>query len=98
MLTVICGIDGFYVVDLMAEQHSYNTQYFLGHILEPLLLAVFPDDRKPHSRQLSLHLGSCCVHRSKASVKFFAENSIIRVPLCLTVLTWHISTSGLLET
>jgi hypothetical protein len=43
MLTVLWGIDGFRVVDLMTEQHSCNTQYFLTQILEPLLLAVFPD-------------------------------------------------------
>jgi hypothetical protein len=49
-LTVIWGADGFHVVDLMTEKHSHNTQYFLSHIFEPLLLAVFPDDRKPHSR------------------------------------------------
>jgi hypothetical protein len=80
MLIVICGIDGFQVVDLMTEQHSYSTQYFLNHISEPLLLAVFPDGRKPHSRRLSLHLDNCRVHCPKASENFFAENSIVRVP------------------
>jgi hypothetical protein len=74
------GIDGFDVVDLMTEQHSYNTQYFLSHVLEPLLLAVFPDGRQPHSRLQSLHLDNCRVHCSKASENSFAENSIIRVP------------------
>jgi hypothetical protein len=54
MLTVIWGIDGFHVVGLMIEQHSYNTQYFLSHILEPLLPAVFPDDCKSHSRRPNL--------------------------------------------
>jgi hypothetical protein len=43
MLTVIWGIDRFHVVDLMAEKHNHSTQYFLSRILEPLLLAVFPD-------------------------------------------------------
>jgi histone-lysine N-methyltransferase SETMAR len=80
MLTVIWRINGFHVVDLMTEQHSYNTQYFLSHILETLLLAVFPDGHKPHSCRLSLHLGNCRVHRSKASAYLFAENPIIRVP------------------
>jgi hypothetical protein len=76
MLTVSWGIDGFHVVDLMTEQHSCNTQYFLSHILESLLLAVFPDGRKLHSRWLNLHLDNCCVHRSKASENFLAENYI----------------------
>jgi hypothetical protein len=70
MLTVIWGIDGFHIVDLMTKQYSYNTQYFLRHVLAPLLLTVFPDGDKPHSRQLSLHLDNCRVHRSKISVIF----------------------------
>jgi hypothetical protein len=55
MLTVISGIDGFHVVDLMREQHSYGTQFLLSHILEPVLLAVFSDGRKLHSCQPGLH-------------------------------------------
>jgi hypothetical protein len=79
MLTVIRGIDGFHVADLMTEQHSYNTQYFLSHILEPLLLVVFPDGRKPHSRRLSLYLSNYHVHRSNASENFLAAIFSIRV-------------------
>jgi hypothetical protein len=79
MLTVFWGIDGFHVVNLTTEQHNYNTQCFISHILEPLLLALFPDGRKPHSRRLSLQLDNCRVHCSKVSERFFAGNSIIRV-------------------
>jgi hypothetical protein len=77
MLTVIWGIDGFDVVDLMTERHVYSTQDFTGHILKPLLLPVFADRRKPYSRRLSLHLDNAHVHHPKASENFFAENSII---------------------
>jgi hypothetical protein len=75
MLTVIWGIDEFHVFDLMTEQHSYNTHYFLSHIFEPLLLAVFPDGRKPHSHRLSLHFDNCRIHRSKDS-----ENFALKIP------------------
>jgi hypothetical protein len=70
MLAIIWGIDRYHVVDLMTEQHSHNTQYSLSHILEPLLLPVFPDGRKPNSRWPSLHVDNCRVHRSKASESF----------------------------
>jgi hypothetical protein len=80
MLIIIWGLDRFYVVNLMTEQNSYNAKYFLGHILEPLLLAVFPDGRKPHSGRLSLHLDKYRVHHSKTSENFFAQNLIIPVP------------------
>jgi hypothetical protein len=61
MVIVIWDIDGFHVVDLMTEEHCYNIQYFLGHLLEPLLLAVFPDGRKLHSLQLDLYFDNCRV-------------------------------------
>jgi hypothetical protein len=80
VLTVVWGIDGFYVIELTTKQHNYIAQYFCSDILESLLLAVSPDGRKPHCHRLSLRLDNCRVHRSKASEKFFAENSIIRVP------------------
>jgi hypothetical protein len=80
MLTVIWGMDGFHLLDLMTEQHSYTTQYFLSHILESLLLALFPDGCKPHFHCLSLHLDNLRLHCSRASENFFAENSIMRVP------------------
>jgi hypothetical protein len=73
MLAVICRIDGFHVADLMIEQHNHNKRYFLSHILEPLLIAAFPDGPKPHSRRLSLYLGNCRVHLSKASGNFLSE-------------------------
>jgi hypothetical protein len=88
------GIDGFHVADLMTAQHSYNTQYFVSHILESLLLAVFPDGRKPHSRRLSLHLDNCRVHRSKASENFAMKIRLFEEPIRLTVLTWHLLNSG----
>jgi hypothetical protein len=45
-----------------------------------MLLAVFPDGRKSHSRGLSLDLDKYRVHGSNVSENYFAENSIIRVP------------------
>jgi hypothetical protein len=80
MLTVIRGIDGFHVVDLMTEQHSYTISPFLSQIFEPLLFTVCPDGRKPSFRRLGLHLDNCHVCRSKASENSVAENSIIRMP------------------
>jgi hypothetical protein len=93
MLTVIWGIDGFHVVDLVTEQHSYSTQYFPSHIFEPLLPAVFPDGRKSHSRRVSLHPDKCRVHRSKFSEDVSLKIILFECPIRLTVLTWHLLTS-----
>jgi hypothetical protein len=93
-LVVIWGIDGFHVVDLMTEQHNHNPQYFLSHILEPVLFAVSPDGFKPHFRQLALHLDNCRLHSSKVSEGFSLKIILFEYLIRLTVLTWHLLTSG----
>jgi histone-lysine N-methyltransferase SETMAR len=80
MLTVIWGIDGFHVVDLMTWQRSFNSEYFMSHVLAPMVTKVFPWARIPHTRRLQLHLDNCRVHFSKASEQFITENHIGRIP------------------
>jgi hypothetical protein len=79
MLAVSWRIDGFQVVRLMTEWHRYDTYYFLGKVVEPLLSAIFPGGRKSHSRHLSAHIDNRPVHRPKASKRLFTENTIVRV-------------------
>jgi hypothetical protein len=55
MLTVIWGIDGFHVVDMMPPWRRFNPEYFLTHIIHPLLAIVFLDGRKRHALRLSVH-------------------------------------------
>jgi hypothetical protein len=42
MLTVIWGVDGFHVVDLMTSQRSFNSEYFMSYALAPMVAKVFP--------------------------------------------------------
>jgi hypothetical protein len=51
MLTVIWGIDGFRVVDLMTSQRSFNSEYFVSHVLASMVAKVFPRGRVPHTRR-----------------------------------------------
>jgi hypothetical protein len=62
MLIVIWGVDGFHVVDLMTSQRSFNSEYFMSHVLAPMVAKVFPRGRTPHSHRLELHLHNCRVH------------------------------------
>jgi hypothetical protein len=41
MLTVIWGVDGFHVVDLMTPQRSFDSQDFVDNIMVPLVEKVF---------------------------------------------------------
>jgi histone-lysine N-methyltransferase SETMAR len=80
MLTVIWGVDGFHVVDLMSSQCSFDSQYFVDNIMVSLVQKVFPKGRNPHARPLHLHLDNCCVHFSRVPEQFIAQDHISRVP------------------
>jgi hypothetical protein len=80
MLTIIWGVDGFHAVILMTSQRSLNSEYFVSHVLAPMVAKVFPRGRIPRTRQLQLHLDNCRVHFSKATEQFIIENHIGRAP------------------
>jgi histone-lysine N-methyltransferase SETMAR len=80
MLTLIWGIDGFHVVNMMPLGGCFNIEYFLTHITDPLLAKAFPEGRKSHALQLSVHLHHCRIHSSNASKQFFDGNSLVAVP------------------
>jgi hypothetical protein len=76
MLTVTCGVDSFYVVDLMTSQRSFNSEYFVSHVLAPIAAKVFPRGRIRHTRRFQLCLDNCQVHFSKATEQFITEDHI----------------------
>jgi histone-lysine N-methyltransferase SETMAR len=80
MLTVIWGVDGFHVVDLMTLQRSFNSEYFVSHVLTPTVAKLFPRGTIPHTRRLQLHLYKCRIHFSKATEQFITGNLIGHVP------------------
>jgi histone-lysine N-methyltransferase SETMAR len=80
MLTVIWGINGFHIIDLMPAQCRFNSQYFVEHVMTPLVQKLFPEQRPPHTPRLDVHLDNCRVHFSKVTDEFFNENQIVHVP------------------
>jgi hypothetical protein len=80
MLTVIWGVDGFHVVDLMTSQRTFNSEYFVSHVLAPMVAKVFSRGKIPHTRRLQFHLDNCRVHFSKVTEPFVAGNHIGYVP------------------
>jgi hypothetical protein len=80
MLTVIWGVDGFHIVDLITSQRSFDSQYFMDNLMVPLVEKVFPKARNPHAGRLHLHLDNCRVHFLRVAEQFVAQNHISRVP------------------
>jgi histone-lysine N-methyltransferase SETMAR len=80
MFTVIWGVDGLHIIDLMISQRSFNSEHFVSHVLAPMVAKVFSRGRIPHTHQLQLHLDYCRVHFLKATEQFITKNHIGRVP------------------
>jgi hypothetical protein len=94
LLTVIWGVDGLHVVNLMTSQRNFNSEYFMSHVLVSMVAKVSPRGRIPIPHRLQLYLDNWRVHFSKATEQFITENQIGRVPYHLTVLVLHRLTSG----
>jgi hypothetical protein len=80
MLTVFWGPDGFQVINLMPSGRTFNTEYFLKNVMEPLVQKTFPNDRTSGETRLHVHLDNCTVHESNRSHDFFTQNELVRVP------------------
>jgi histone-lysine N-methyltransferase SETMAR len=77
---VIRGVDRLYVADLMTSQRSFNSEYFLSHVLAPIVAKIFSRGRIPHTRRPQFHLDNSRVQFSKVTEQFITENHIGRAP------------------
>jgi hypothetical protein len=78
-LTVMWGVKGFRVVDLMTSQDQFNSQYFVEHIMVPLVQEIFPHGQNRRAPRLHLHLDNRRVHFSKVAEQFLEANDILRI-------------------
>jgi hypothetical protein len=79
MLTVMWGVKGFHVVDSMTSHDQFNSQYFVEHVMVPLVQETFPHGRNRRALRLHLHLDNCQVHFSKVAEQFLEANDILRI-------------------
>jgi hypothetical protein len=45
MFTIVWGVADFHVTSLMMSQHSFNSDYFVNEIMQPLIAILFPEGR-----------------------------------------------------
>jgi hypothetical protein len=80
IFTIIWGTAGFHVTNLMNSQRSFNSEYFINEIMQPLIAKLFPLGRIPHTHRLIVHIDNWRVNFSKHSQKFFDDKSLLRLP------------------
>jgi hypothetical protein len=95
MLTVIEGVAGWHVVDLMTSERCFNSEHFMSIVMAPMITKAFPHGRNLHTRRLHLHLDDCCIHFLKVTGRIIIENHILYVTQPLYSPILHSQTSGL---
>jgi hypothetical protein len=80
MLTVMRGMKGFHVVDLMTPQNQVNSQDFVEPIMVPLVRGIFSHRRNRRALPLHVHLDNCRVYFSKMTEQFVEANDRLRIP------------------
>ena len=80
MITIIWGVWGFYIVDMLPEGDHYNSSYFVRHIIKPL--GVKKNDIWPGRGQhlIMLHLDNARVHNSTETSYEMKKNKFKRAP------------------
>ena len=80
MITVIWGVHGIYLVDILPEGASFNSEYFIEHIITPLENMRNEIWSESDRRKIWLHLDNCRVHNSKQSSEKIEASGFKRTP------------------
>ena len=80
MVTIILGVNGFFIVDFLPFDQSYNSEYFITNILEPLSEKrpnIWPSSK---TKKIWLHLDNSKVHNSKLTFSKYEILGFKRTP------------------
>jgi hypothetical protein len=94
MLTTIRDVNGFHLPGLIPSECRFNAQYFVEHVMAPLVQTVFPQGRARYTPGFNVHLDNCHVDFSQVTKSLFIENQLLHVPTHRIVPTWPRGTSG----
>ena len=80
MFTIIWGVYGFYVIDMLPNDCKYNSQYFIDNILQKLIekdQEIWP---RKSNHKIWIHIDNCSVHNSMATENFINKSHFKRAP------------------
>lgn len=78
MVTIIWGISGFLVLDMLPENESFDSSYFIEHIMTHFKQSHLIQSLKKFHIRVYLHLDNSRVHNSKYSHKRIKSAVIFR--------------------
>jgi hypothetical protein len=72
IFTAIWDVNGFHLLDLMPSQCRFNTQYFMEHVMTPLVQTIVPQGR---TQQISQCRRMVCPNRGNAGWYWTSKSS-----------------------
>ena len=97
MFTIIWGVYGFYVIDMLPNDCKYNSQYFIDNILQKLIekdQEIWP---RKSNHKIWIHIDNCSVHNSMATENFSINLILKELLIHHTPLILHHQTSSYLD-
>ena len=80
MITIIWGVHGIYLIDVLPEGTSFDSAYFIENIITPLSKMKHQIWHESNKRKIWLHLDNCKVHNSKISFQKTEAAGFKRTP------------------
>ena len=80
MTNIILEVNGFYIVDFLQKNESYNSSCLYEHILYRLYEIKGDIWSESDTKKIWLHLDNCRVHNSKVTFEKTEECGFKRAP------------------
>lgn len=80
MITVIWGVYGIYLIDVLPQGMSFNSEYFIKHIINKIAEKKQEIWNESDHQKIWLHLDNCRVHNSKESLQKTEDAGFCRTP------------------
>lgn len=80
MITVIWGVFGIWVLDMLPHDTAFNSEYFINNIVTEFVSCKAVQRVRTSHRKVWLYLDNCKGYNSKESNECFKANNIHRPP------------------
>lgn len=76
MVTIFINPDGLQIIDACDSTDSFNSQYFIANILEPIVESGIVDKAKQQKQKFIIHMDNSPIHKSKLTQSYIASNGM----------------------
>ena len=76
MVTIFWNPDGLQLIDACDSNDTFNSQYFIEHVLEPIANSDIVAKSKRQKQRFIIHMDNCPVHKSKMTQSYISSHGL----------------------